>query len=103
MHEYRYELCLYKSANQQKRLSGSRSAAVSLGTRWAWQHRAAHGDGGAPIVGVLSGGARCAEARVDRSLIVTFVCGTSSEELGKISERSTCVYEVTLTTPAACE
>ena len=100
--EYTYELCLYKSAKQTpSKRGGGGSGVVELGRRWAWRPRAA--SGGQPIVGVLSGGARCFGPGVDRSLVVTFECAAQGETLGKVSEPSPCVYEATLSTPAACE
>ena len=101
--EHRYDLCLFKSATQKPAaragIFSEGGEYTQLGTRWVWRKRAR----GGPIVGVLSGGALCAAARVDRSLVVTFACAAEREELGKVSEASTCVYEVTLHTPAACE
>jgi hypothetical protein len=103
--EYKYELCLYTSATQSKSHGGP---SLNLGRSWSWRKRA-HG---APIVGVLGGGDMCAGAHVARSLVVTFACATADEArasrhglgvLGKVSEASTCVYEVVLRTPAACE
>ena len=52
-------------------------------------------------MGVLSGGDRCWGAG-DRSLTVRFECSAHADALGHIAERSTCVYEVTLSTAAAC-
>ena len=93
--EYRYELCLFDHALQKK--LRERTGGTSLGRRWSWQHEG----GGAPA-GVLAGGERCSGVHVDRSLIVHFECSSHGDSMGEIAERSPCVYEVTLSTAAAC-
>ena len=96
--EYTYDVCLYKSARQKPTRSGG---PVDLGKHWQWRPRTSHDE---PVTGVLKGGARCFGAGVDRSLVVSFVCASEREaRLGKVTEASTCVYAVTLHTPAACE
>ena len=96
--EYTYDVCLYKSASQRPTRSGG---PVDLGKHWEWRPRTSHDE---PVTGVLKGGARCFGAGVDRSLVVSFVCASEREaRLGKVTEASTCVYAVTLHTPAACE
>ena len=97
--EYEYEVSLFSYASQGP--SGGRrsgSSTVSLGKRWAWQH--AVGQVGA--VGELSGGDWCAGASVHRSLTLHFACAADGDRLGKVAERSTCRYEATFWTPAAC-
>jgi hypothetical protein len=113
--EFEYELCLFSSATQRQRHKGGAAhwlgsklgigqthgrgrgnqGGHSLGRRWTWRTRD-------PPVGVLSGGDLCVGAGVSRSLVVHFQCASSGERLGKVSEASTCVYEVTISTPAAC-
>lgn len=117
--EYTYEVCLYRSATQKKR-TGNRG--ISLGHAWSWgppgkrgalsalarfnptrrSSVAASSEDGGGIQGVLTGGEPCAGAHVDRSMIIKFVCSAEGDRLGKVSERSTCVYECELHTPAAC-
>ena len=114
--EYTYEVCLFTKASQSEKGRGHRPS-VSLGHNWQWRYHSASASGralarlfsstaaasdGRPMEGVLSAGQRCAGAGVDRSTIVKFVCSAEGEELGQVSERSTCVYEVELHTPAAC-
>ena len=106
--EYVYRVCLFHSAHQIK---GNYGTGTSLGSSWHWK-RQRNGDAAAKatstsvdittIEGVLTGGAHCAGANIDRSLIISFVCSADGDSLGKVSERSTCVYEVELSTPAAC-
>lgn len=101
--EFTYEICLYKSASQKEARGHRRS--VSLGSTWSWQvppHSSPSGADGDGVVGILSGGQMCVGAHVQRSLRLHFVCGAHGEHLSKVSESSTCVYEATLTTPAAC-
>ena len=80
-------------------LRSTGASRCHLSSHWRWRSRSP----GTPIVGVLSGGAMCAAAHVARSLVVTFACGAGHDALSKVAETSTCVYEATLTTPAACE
>ena len=51
--------------------------------------------------GEFSGGERCPDG-TERSLRVHFVCSSAEETLGQVSELSTCRYEVTMQTAAAC-
>ena len=96
--EYIYEVCLYKSATQKPRQRRN-GHAVSLGHLWQWQPPVA---GSTAVVGVLTGGEMCHGANVQRSLIVMFECVAHGEKLSHVAERSTCVYEARLHTPAAC-
>ena len=90
--EYAYEVCLYSGhgATQRPRHGG---AAHSLGRQWRWSVPGSRG--------VLSGGDAC-PAGVVRSIEVAFACGAEGEALSAVRETSTCVYAVTLSTPAAC-
>ena len=97
--EYVYKLCLFSSMEQTQR-PGVGRGGFSLGRRWEWLPRTA--DDAAAVVGRLSGGDRCAGPGVDRSIDVRFVCAAAGESLGRVTEASTCKYEVTLETPAAC-
>ena len=97
--EYTYELCLFRSATQHEHRS--RGSTVRLGQAWKWL--TAQPDGSdATFTGVLTGGDRCVAAGVSRSIHVRFLCAADGDFLGKVSERSTCAYEVEMRTPAAC-
>ena len=129
--EYTYEVCLFEHASQRTagvmHASQRKAGTISLGRRWTWgastgvvsgastsvvsgastgvvsdaSTGVVSGAGGAQPMGVFSGGDTCWGVG-DRSLTVRFDCSAHADALGHIAERSTCVYEVTLSTAAAC-
>ena len=121
--EYTYEVCLFEHASQKTagvmHASQRKAGTISLGRRWTWgastgvvsgastgvvsgaSAGVVSGAGGAQPMGVFSGGDNCWGVG-DRSLTVRFACSAHADALGHIAERSTCVYEVTLSTAAAC-
>ena len=109
--EYTYEVCLFEHASQKTagimHASQRKAGVISLGRHWTWGASASVVSGasssaaGGQPVGVFSGGDNCWGVG-DRSLTVRFACSAHDDALGHIAERSTCVYEVTLSTAAAC-
>jgi len=80
--EYKYEICFFKDAKQDR---------TSIGKWKSWE-----ADG----IGFFGGGQHCPGGPA-RSLRVVFVCG-AMEELLSVEEPSRCTYEATLRHAAAC-
>ena len=122
--EYIYELCLFHRATQKSGRSSHSHATTSLGSTWQWRRRGSQHVIGAHLSSFpggsssssrdnkepaddiveaeLLGGDMCVAVHFRRSMIVRFVCAADGDRLGAVSERSTCVYEVEVHTPAAC-
>ncbi|CAK9106579.1 unnamed protein product, partial [Durusdinium trenchii] len=83
--EYSYKICPFEDAKQ---------GHVSLGRWKGWAMDNPH-------TGLFEGGERCFSGIV-RSLRVTFECG-EDYAIESVKEPSQCVYEATMTHPAACD
>ena len=83
--EYNYKICPFEDAKQ---------GHVSLGRWKGWAI-------GSPNIGLFENGERCFSGIV-RSLKVHFECG-EGYVIESVKEPSQCVYEATMTHPAACD
>ncbi|KAL1525419.1 hypothetical protein AB1Y20_020278 [Prymnesium parvum] len=87
-----YEVCFFKGAVQKSVYAHAHS--FSLGRHWSWK-------AGMQPIGEFEGGDMCPDG-TRRSLVLKFECTPNDETLGPVSETSTCKYEVTVQTAAAC-